>query len=177
MKPITEEERKQIVRLYKNPDLTLQEIANIVGLAESTVNRICRERFDNGTLKPRVEFQRTVSKKRRFTDEQLAEIAEDYYVNGLSVAQIKKKWRVHPMQMQRIRDLFSAVYGKKKLYGRSVVQFDKVGNQIAEFPSTMQASKSTEVAQPSIVSCCIGRLKSAGGFVWKYKEITNATAD
>lgn len=173
-KVIPEEVRKQAIRLYRNKNLTIQEISNLVDVSKPKLDIIFRECFDSGELKPRAEALRYVDKKPKFTPETMREIAEDYYVNGLSVAQIREKWGVHPMQMQRIRDLFGARYGKKPPVGRRpVVQFDKFGNQIAEFPSTMQASKSTEVAQPSIVSCCVGRLKSAGGFVWKYKELSN----
>lgn len=174
MKPITEEEHKQIVRLYKNPDLTLQEIANIVGLAESTVNRICRECFDNGTLKPRVEFQRTVSKKRRFTDEQLAEIAKDYYENGLSATETMQKYGMYPMQMQQMRDKFGEKYGLKP-WKKAVVQYTKDGEKVAEYRSALSAQRATGLT--NIDKCCKGTLKTCGGFVWKYKETTNATAD
>lgn len=172
-KVIPEEVRKQAIRLYRNKNLTIQEIANLVDVSKPKLDVIFRECFESGELKPRAEALRYVSKKSKFTYEKMREMAEDYYLNGLSVSQIKKKWGVHPMQMQRIRDLFATEYGKKPPVGRSVVQFDKAGNQIAEFPSLMQAAKATEIAEASIVSCCRGRLKSAGGFVWKYKEKDN----
>lgn len=52
---------------------------------------------------------------------------------------------------------------------KPVLQFDKSGNFIAEYPSTAEAERQTGIAHQSISSCCNGKRKSAGGFVWEYK--------
>ena len=53
---------------------------------------------------------------------------------------------------------------------RDVVQLSKDNIFIAEYVSACNAERETSVAQSSITRCCQGKLKSAGGFVWKYKE-------
>lgn len=53
---------------------------------------------------------------------------------------------------------------------RTVLQFTKDGKFINEFPSTKEAERFTEIYQSSIVSCCKGRYKSAGGYIWQYKN-------
>ena len=39
---------------------------------------------------------------------------------------------------------------------------------LATFPSTNEAGRVTGIAQQHISSCCNGKLKSAGGYVWRY---------
>ena len=64
----------------------------------------------------------------------------------------------------------------KKLISQSmgvngILQFSKDGELIAEYPSTREAERHTGCNQGSICKCCKGRLKTCGGFIWKYKEI------
>ena len=51
---------------------------------------------------------------------------------------------------------------------KAVQMFDRQGNLLAIFPSTREAWRVTGIASPHISSCCNGKLKSAGGYVWKY---------
>lgn len=55
---------------------------------------------------------------------------------------------------------------------KSVVQYDKEGNFIGEYISTMEAERKTGVSNSHISSCCLGRYgrKTTGGFIWKYKN-------
>lgn len=52
-----------------------------------------------------------------------------------------------------------------------VYQYDLRGNFINEFPSTKEVFRSTGICRPNVVACCNGRLKSAGGFIWRYDKI------
>lgn len=54
---------------------------------------------------------------------------------------------------------------------KSVIQYDKKNNELNTFLSIKEASDKTGVLSPNICSCCRGKTKSAGGFVWKYKQI------
>lgn len=38
------------------------------------------------------------------------------------------------------------------------------------FPSVRDAAKLMNVPEPNIIACLKGRIKSAGGYCWKYKE-------
>ena len=51
-----------------------------------------------------------------------------------------------------------------------ILQFSKDGELIAEYPSIMEAERQTECSRGNICSCCIGKRKTCGGFIWKYKE-------
>ena len=55
---------------------------------------------------------------------------------------------------------------------KPVVQLDKKGNFISEFESLREASRRTGIDDASICRCCNHKpgYKSAGGFVWIYKD-------
>lgn len=55
---------------------------------------------------------------------------------------------------------------------KPVVQLDKKGNFISEFESLTEASKITDIVTSSISRCCNHKpgYKSAGGFIWSYKD-------
>lgn len=60
---------------------------------------------------------------------------------------------------------------KKNSYGaeKSVMQLSKNGIKIINtYKSTQEASRQTGINRANICSCCRGKYKSAGGFVWKY---------
>ena len=57
-----------------------------------------------------------------------------------------------------------------------VVQLDKEGNLVAEYKSTREAARRTGIAQSNICNCCQHKsYKSAGGFIWIYKDEYTAT--
>ena len=53
---------------------------------------------------------------------------------------------------------------------KPVLQFSKDGEFIAEYSSIMEAEKNTGCFNPNICACCKGKLKTCGGFIWRYKE-------
>jgi hypothetical protein len=59
----------------------------------------------------------------------------------------------------------------KSIYpSKPVVQFDLYGNFIKEYPSIKAASIALDLDQGSISQCIKGKLKTAAGCQWKYKE-------
>ena len=60
-----------------------------------------------------------------------------------------------------------------RFYYHSIVVFDKQMNLIEEFNSLTEASNITGVLHQNINACCKGkRSRTAGGFIWRYKEQT-----
>ena len=62
---------------------------------------------------------------------------------------------------------YGAINGKKR--SLPILQFSKDGTLIKEWPSAWEAERQLGIFQTSICNCLKGRLKSAGGFVWRYK--------
>ena len=57
-----------------------------------------------------------------------------------------------------------------KSRSKPVVQYTIDGKYVAEFESQAEAARKTKIHFGSISNCCLGRSKTAGGFIWKYKE-------
>ena len=49
-----------------------------------------------------------------------------------------------------------------------VLQFTKSGEFIREWPSMREVERELGIAQSSICRCCNGKLKSSGGYIWKF---------
>lgn len=52
--------------------------------------------------------------------------------------------------------------------GKTVEQYDISGVLIAQWRCIREASKNLKIDGSSISKACIGKLKTAGGYVWKY---------
>jgi hypothetical protein len=54
---------------------------------------------------------------------------------------------------------------------KPVLQFSKEGEFIAEYFGAREAARLLNIVPSSIIECCNHKRKSAGGFIWKYKEL------
>jgi hypothetical protein len=55
---------------------------------------------------------------------------------------------------------------------KSVAQIDKAGNFVRRWKSMSEAERMLNIPESNISNCCRGKVKTAGGFVWKfYKEV------
>lgn len=50
--------------------------------------------------------------------------------------------------------------------GKRVCQYSKDGEFLAEYPSFHEASRQTGTTKECISRCCVGKIKTAGGYVW-----------
>ena len=69
------------------------------------------------------------------------------------------------------KKMASSKFGNHYAPTKSILQFSKYGEFIAEYPSIHEAERNTGCNNCNICNCCKGNRKSAGGFIWKYKEI------
>jgi hypothetical protein len=53
---------------------------------------------------------------------------------------------------------------------KPVIQFDKQNNFLREWSSGKDASVTLGIGAGDICTCCKGKQKTAGGFIWKYKN-------
>jgi hypothetical protein len=52
----------------------------------------------------------------------------------------------------------------------SIIQYDMNGNFINEFRSARSAGSTLNIPHGNIIQCLHDKRKSAGGFLWKYKD-------
>lgn len=53
---------------------------------------------------------------------------------------------------------------------KSVVQYDKNNEKISEYVSAVEAENKTGIGRSHISQCCNGKRKSAGGYIWRFKN-------
>lgn len=53
---------------------------------------------------------------------------------------------------------------------KHVIQYDTDGSYLNEYSSVKEASDKTKIKICTIYKCLSGSNKTAGGFIWKYKE-------
>lgn len=58
-----------------------------------------------------------------------------------------------------------------KVHSKKVEQYDLNLNLIRVYDSLRSAEKETNIKNQNISACCLGKTKTAGGYVWKYQEI------
>lgn len=69
---------------------------------------------------------------------------------------------------------YNNLYGSRpktisKRKSKPVAQYDTKNNKICEYESAKQASKITKIDSSSITKVCQNKMKSAGGYIWKYR--------
>ena len=52
---------------------------------------------------------------------------------------------------------------------KPVIQYSKEGDFIAEYISAREAERQTGCHNQHICNCCKGKIKSCGGYIWRYK--------
>ena len=57
-----------------------------------------------------------------------------------------------------------------KARSKPILQYSKSGEFIREWQGAREVERVLGINSSHIISCCKGKLKSSGGFVWRYKE-------
>lgn len=84
--------------------------------------------------------------------------------NGKLKSSNNFQWKFYELGDEKL------IYNYKRLTtSRSVVQLNKALEVVEKYDSIKSASKNTGVDKNNISACCSGKLKSAGGYIWKYK--------
>ena len=84
--------------------------------------------------------------------------------------------KIHLELCEKCGKTLGKIYGKigGKIGGKKksikILQFSKDGTFIKEWSSSHEAERQLGISQSNICHCLKGRKKSAGGFVWRYKD-------
>ena len=53
---------------------------------------------------------------------------------------------------------------------KPVLQYNKEGKLLNEWRGTTEAAKKLNLNSRAINACCLGKIKTSGGYIWKYKQ-------
>ena len=98
-------------------------------------------------------------------------IPENYQINHLN--EIKSDNRLENLSLCTAKE--NVNYGTRteraaKHFRKPVLQLDKQGNFIKEWPSSCEIQRQLGYATSHILECCHNLRPSAHGFIWKHKE-------
>lgn len=90
----------------------------------------------------------------------IQQIADNLNSNRTTIRKYLKKY-----------DLYDTFKLKYDFHALEVIQYDINGNKLKEFPSLTDAAEYVGLTgTSSIAKCCKGERRSAGGYLWRYKE-------
>lgn len=78
---------------------------------------------------------------------------------------VKRSWEKGLMENQR-----RAAIKVGRSRSKKVIKMNELGEPLEEYESQTEAARNVGIAQSSISMCCAGKVKSAGGFLWKFSE-------
>lgn len=113
-------------------------------------------------------------KERFLNDEQYLELYHNWVISGKdknkkpSFDRIdnKKDYEFSNLQLMTWEE--NNIKGRRECY-KKVFQFTIDGKLLNDYDSIIEAAKENNIYRSNISACCRGKLKSAGGFVWKFK--------
>lgn len=112
--------------------------------------------------------------KTLFTSKQLKEmnLYENRPASELIFVTRSMHNKIHRERSVKAGKKTGSINGKKSSIKCSIpiLQFSIDGTFIREWQSMSEVGRQLEISPGNICSCCKGRLKHAGGFVWKYKD-------
>lgn len=62
-------------------------------------------------------------------------------------------------------------FGKDNHSSIPICRYTKLGEYMDEYSGASEATRKTGIYNTNIILCCKGERKSAGGYVWKYKNL------
>jgi len=108
---------------------------------------------------------------RKHTEEEKQKISQSHKGKKKSAEHIAKiQATLKTMQMPKRSEETKALQSLNNGKSKKVNQYDLQGNFINQFRSGSQASMESGISVMSISSCALGKLKTGGGFVWKYEN-------
>lgn len=148
-----------------------------IGKTEEELNKIKQKMKDNhadinGSNNPMYGKKHSKESKRKMSEKATGRKCSDETRQIMSKSQKGEKnnfYGKHHSEDTK-QKLSEANKGKNSPQSKKIAQYDKQINLIKIYDSIRQAERETGVDHSSISRCCKGKLKSIGGYIWKYAE-------
>lgn len=76
----------------------------------------------------------------------------------------------NPLTRQHLSIVNKGKYINSPALSKPINQYDLNGNFIKTWPSTMEIQRQLGFSASSISKCCKGKLKTCGGYIWRYAD-------
>lgn len=168
-------ENKSFVN-HKDGNKLNAKLSNLEWVTESENSIHAYETQLNNNTKPVIQFDIEMKKINEFNS--INEASRKLKINPTTIGAVCNL-RENNKTAGGFRFMFKEKYDESKDYNshfirsnllKPVIQFDKNMNKIDEFNSISEASKKTNIRDNDISSCCKKKQKTAGGFIFFYKN-------
>lgn len=107
------------------------------------------------------------------TKEKISRIVKEQLATGQRVASMSMLGKQHTQETKERMSRNSGrpwlgKFGADNPSSKPVSQYDLQGNFIKTLGGQHEAARATGIQRGDIGSCCRGKLKTAGGYIWKY---------
>ena len=156
--------KHSIIRQFKDKDEALKYEAFLIAMLGTVRNGYNISSYGGSS------YKRTDKTRKKISDNHADFSGEKHPMFGKHHSEETKQ----KMSESHIGKHFSEEHNNKISQSKGVngiLQFSKNGEFIAEYPSIHEAERQTGCNNSHICECCKGERKSAGGFIWRYKEI------
>lgn len=169
-----------IIDYLVNTDISIPKISQKTNVPKSTIYSIYfREEY--ATLTKDLQFVKRSNKTMAKLNEEKVKEIISLLVDGVYPSDIARKYGINPNMVYDIRNRntwreytdgvefpdISGVHQPSK-QRKSVIQYDINGFFIQKHLSVMEAGECTGVLFKDISACCLGKVKSAGGYIWRF---------
>ena len=99
------------------------------------------------------------------TKEKISQSTKERFKDPKEIQKLRvsnKKFEDSKTQEQKLKDILVQDC-------KSVIQYDKNMTEIMKYPSIRSAEKITKIFRSNISKCCQHKIKSAGGFIWRFE--------
>ena len=159
----------------KQEALNLEEM--FIRLFDSTNDGYNTSTYDSRHYKRTEKTRKKISESHigiTFSEEHRKKMSEAHTGKHLSEEHRKKMSESKTGEKHPMFGKHHSEESKKKISEsmgvNGILQYSKDGKFIAEYPSIMEAERQTGCNRGHICSCCKGKRKSTGGYIWKYKK-------
>ena len=161
---------------------SLKDAADANNCEASTIAKVCR-----GKLKSTGGFQWRYgiihgnigainTKKSKTRHIQMITSSGEVIAEYESIVEAAKQNGITAKYLSRVVNSGSSIKGvyfraTEYKHKRKIVQIDCDNKEINVYDSASEASKICKIDRGAIYNCCVGKAKTAGGYIWKYKDM------
>lgn len=152
------------IKFYNTEEEAYQDEENMIQLYKERGYKLCNSaRGGEGVRNPSVETRKKLAKNASERFSGLGNPSKMPHVKKLRSEFLKKN---NPMKNPEIKE--RTIQKIKDSCAKKVVQYSLSGELLNSFGGIREASRILNIGREGISRCCHGKLKSSGGFIWKF---------
>lgn len=143
---------------------SLTEAGKALGVSQYHIADVCKKEYGYNKLKG-YDFEFTDPEMQKSAKPKRTKMSKEERSAFMSNLHKGNKYNVGRKCSE------AAKQATRELHSKPIIQMDKTGNIIAEYSSVAEAKEKTGI--PHTYDVANGKRKSAGGYLWKWKEKQN----